>query len=132
LSDGDNNNEQKSPLTMKLKVRKRLEPIAPNSTESSMAGDSCPSAVDQITPASSGSRQKKKNGSAIQAKKTATPSIFRSNAANTIKLTGYTRQSITHRLVKTVNILNSATLILQLSVNKTVRLKLYHKSKTEQ
>jgi hypothetical protein len=81
---------------MKLKVRKRLEPIAPNSTESNMAGDSCPSAVDQITVASSSSRQKKKNGSAIQAKKTATPSIFRNNAANTIRLVGYTRQSITH------------------------------------
>jgi hypothetical protein len=65
---------RKSQLAMKLKVRKRLEPIAPNPTESSMAGDSHPSAVDQITAASLGNRQKKKNVLLVSKRKQPAPS----------------------------------------------------------
>jgi hypothetical protein len=49
------------------------DPIAPNPTDSSVMGDTRPSAVDQIATASSGSRQKKKNILLVSKRKQPTP-----------------------------------------------------------
>jgi hypothetical protein len=50
------------------------EPIAPNPTESSVAGDIHPSAISQIATAASGNRQKKKNVLLVSKHKQPTPS----------------------------------------------------------
>jgi hypothetical protein len=50
LFDGNNNNEQNKPTSNEVEGKQApsIEPIAPNPTESSVAGDTCPSAIDQI------------------------------------------------------------------------------------
>jgi hypothetical protein len=58
LSNGDNNNGQNKPDGDEANGQgaPSTEPIAPNPIESSMAGDTYPSAIDQIATATLGSR----------------------------------------------------------------------------
>jgi hypothetical protein len=58
LSDGDNNNEQNKPAGDEVedKGAPSTEPIAPNPTDSSVAGDTRPLVFSQIATAPSGSR----------------------------------------------------------------------------
>jgi hypothetical protein len=75
LSDGDNNNGQNKPIGDEAEGKEApsIKLIAPNSTKSSMARDTHPSATGQIAAASSGSRQKKKNVLLASKRKKPTP-----------------------------------------------------------
>jgi hypothetical protein len=62
LSDGNNDNRQNKPAGDEAEGKRApsTDLIAPNPTDSSVTGNTCPLAVGQIPAASSGSRQKKK------------------------------------------------------------------------